>query len=268
MSAPVALNEALLLRTAFQWGGLLFLLAWEAAAPYRPSTVSKLRRWFINLPLSLGNGIVLALIFAPLTLAAVVHVREHRAGVLELLGAGPWLRGIVAVGFLDLILYVWHLLNHEMPTLWRFHRVHHSDLNMDVSTAGRFHLGELAISSVIKIGLVFFLGITLWELLAFESLLVLAAQFQHSSVRVSPSFEQVFWVLFVPPSMHRIHHSVVIRERNTNYGTILSVWDRIFGTLRTDVDQSGIRIGVGAYSRPEKLGIVALLGMPFTPPVP
>jgi sterol desaturase/sphingolipid hydroxylase (fatty acid hydroxylase superfamily) len=261
-------NDAWILRSVFQWGGLLLFLALEVAAPYRPSTVSKVRRWGINLALLAGNGVVLTLVAAPLTLAAVGYAEGQRAGLLYLLPAGPWLRGVVAVIFLDFVLYVWHLLNHEMPTLWRFHRVHHSDLNMDVSTAGRFHLGELAVSALIKIGLVYFLGTTLWELTIFETLLVLSAQFQHSSVRVPMAFERVFWLLFVPPSMHRIHHSVVIRDRNTNYGTIFSVWDRLFGTFRTGVDQGGIRIGVGAYSSPEKLGIRDLLSMPFTRLVP
>jgi len=160
-----------------------------------------------------------------------------------------------------------HLLNHEVPFLWRFHRVHHSDLNMDVSTATRFHIGELAISRVIKISLVFFIGATLLGVLIFESALVLCAQFHHSSLAVPSWFEKISWVFFVPPSMHRIHHSAVIRERNTNYGTIFSTWDRAIGTLLKEVDQTRIRIGVGAYQRPEKLGFRHLLVMPFTRPI-
>lgn len=261
-------DNALLVRAAFQWGGLAFFLAMEALAPYRAPTIPKPRRWAINLALTATNGVVLSLAFGPWNHGALSYAQEHRVGILYLLGLGPWTRMVVAVAFLDLMLYVWHLLNHEMPTLWRFHRVHHSDLNMDVSTAGRFHLGELAVSSVIKIGLVFFLGTTPWELAAFETLLVLAAQFQHSSLRVPAGFERVFWVLFVPPSMHRIHHSVLLRERDTNYGTIFSVWDRLLGTLRVDVDQTAIRIGVGAYPDANRLRLVHLAGMPFTRAVP
>ena len=168
---------------------------------------------------------------------------------------------------MDFMLYIWHLLNHEVPLLWRFHRVHHSDLNMDVSTATRFHVGELAIAAIIKISLVFLLGASLMGVLIFESVLVLFAQFHHSSLRVPKWFEAMFWILFVPPSMHRIHHSVIVKERNTNYGTIFSTWDRWLGTLLTNVDQSRIRIGIGAYQQPNKLNFHHLLAMPITRPV-
>jgi sterol desaturase/sphingolipid hydroxylase (fatty acid hydroxylase superfamily) len=175
-----------------------------------------------------------------------------------------WLKVIVAVIFMDFMLYIWHLLNHEMPLFWRFHRVHHTDLNMDVSTATRFHIGELSISAVIKIGLIFFIGADIVSIIIFESLLVLSAQFHHSSLKVPAWFENLFWPLFVPPSMHRVHHSVVIRERDTNYGTIFSIWDRMFGTLLKQVDQDKIIIGMGAYREPDKLKLHHLLLMPFT----
>ena len=168
------------------------------------------------------------------------------------------------VVFMDFMLYIWHLLNHEMPLFWRFHRVHHSDLNMDVSTAARFHIGELSISSVIKIALIYFLGADLVGVVLFESLLVFSAQFQHSSLKVPASFEKIYWYVFVPPSMHRIHHSVVIAERDTNYGTIFSLWDRMFGTLLTAVEQDSIRIGMGFYQNPDKLKLQHLITMPFT----
>jgi sterol desaturase/sphingolipid hydroxylase (fatty acid hydroxylase superfamily) len=261
-------GQIAMVRAAFVWAGFGSFLVWELLAPYRPGTVSKPRRWLTNLSLTLVNGLVLNLALGAAILASVGYVTEHRQGLLHLAGLPTWARLVVAVGALDLLLYVWHLLNHEMPTLWRFHRVHHSDMNLDVSTATRFHVGELAISAGIKIALVFLLGLTLLELLVFEILLVLCAQFHHSVIRVPRWFERFFWVLFVPPSMHRIHHSVVIRERNTNYGTIFSVWDRMLGTLLTGVDQDRIRIGMGAYQDPEELRLGRLLVMPFTRAVP
>jgi sterol desaturase/sphingolipid hydroxylase (fatty acid hydroxylase superfamily) len=138
---------------------------------------------------------------------------------------------------------------------------------MDVSSATRFHIGDLSISAVIKISLIFFLGASALGVLIFESVVVFCAQFHHSSLKVPVWFEAIFWTLFVPPSMHRIHHSVIIKERNTNYGTIFSLWDRFLGTLLKDVDQAGIRIGVGAYRKPEKLNFHQLLTTPFTKPV-
>jgi len=171
------------------------------------------------------------------------------------------------LAFMDFMLYVWHLLNHEMPLLWRFHRVHHSDLNMDVSTATRFHLGEHLISVVIKISLVYFIGADILGVIVFESALVLCAQFHHSSLKISPRFEKWWWLLFVPPSMHRIHHSVKIRERDSNYAVVFSLWDRILGTMVREVDQAGIIIGVGGHFSKTTSGLLHLLAMPFRKPV-
>jgi sterol desaturase/sphingolipid hydroxylase (fatty acid hydroxylase superfamily) len=134
---------------------------------------------------------------------------------------------------------------------------------MDVSTANRFHIGELAMSALIRIGLIFFLGADLFGVMLYEILIVATAQFHHSGLKIPSWLEDIYWVLFVPPSMHRIHHSVVIKERNTNYGTIFSIWDRLLGTLLRDLDQERIRIGVGAYNRPERLHFHHLLVMPF-----
>ena len=259
--------EASMIRTAVFFGGLLFFLVLELLVPYRTSTVPKAKRWLHNMALTLFNTIILQLLFAAAAAGTAAYVTAHKLGLLNIIAMPPWAKLLATVAFMDFMLYVWHLLTHEVPFLWRFHRVHHSDLNMDVSTATRFHLGELAISAVIKISLVYFIGASFWGVIVFESALVLCAQFQHSSVKVPVWFEKVYWLLFVPPSMHRIHHSVVIKERNTNYGTIFSIWDRCLGTLLADVVQSGIRIGVGAYQNPDRLKFHQLLIMPFTRPI-
>ena len=252
------------IRIMLFWGGLIFFLILELIVPYRSSSVSKVKRWINNLGLTLFNTIVLNLIFATAIVSTAAYVQSKNLGILNLVEAPSWLKILVTVAFMDFMLYVWHLLNHEMPFLWRFHRVHHTELNMDVSTATRFHLGELAISAVIKIALIFFLGASPMGVVIFESALVLCAQFHHSSLIVPRWFEKIWWILFVPPSMHRIHHSVKIKERNTNYGTIFSFWDRILGTLLKAVIQEKIIIGVGAYPKVEKLHFWHLLLMPFT----
>jgi sterol desaturase/sphingolipid hydroxylase (fatty acid hydroxylase superfamily) len=246
---------------------IIFFLVLELIRPYRANSVSKLKRWINNIALTLFNSLLLQLVFSSAIVGTAVYVQSHKLGVLNMVEIPPWLKVFVTVAFMDFMLYVWHLLNHEMPFLWRFHRVHHSDLNMDVTTATRFHFGELAVSAVIKISIIFFLGASTLAVLVFESLLVLCAQFQHSSLKVPKWFEATFWILFVPPSMHRIHHSVIIKERNTNYGTIFSLWDRILGTLLSNVNQGNIRIGVGAYRKPDKLNFHQLLAMPFTAPI-
>ena len=183
------------------WGGILFFLILELVISYRPSSVSKLKRWINNLALTLFNSILLNLIFSAAIVGTAAYAQKNQLGILNLIEIPTWLKILVTVAFMDFMLYVWHLLNHEMPFLWRFHRVHHSDLNMDVSSATRFHMGELAISAVIKISLIFFLR------------------------------------------------------------------ERFLGTLLKDVDQAEIRIGVGAYRKPDKLNFHQLLTMPFTKPV-
>lgn len=252
------------LRTAIFFGVLLFFLVLELLAPYRADTVSKTKRWFINLGMTGLNTLVLNLTLgaAPLLLAA--YVTQHKIGVLHAFTAPYWLKALLVVMFLDFMLWTWHLLNHVVPILWRFHRVHHTDLNMDVSSATRFHIGELAISAVIKLALIYILGADVLMVLLFETLVVAAAQFHHSSVKVPVWFENIWYVLFVPPSMHRIHHSVKIKERDTNYGTIFSFWDRFMGTLLTSVDQDRIKIGVGGHFEEKKLNLHHLLVMPFT----
>lgn len=249
------------------WGVLLFFLSLELLVPYRPSSVSKIKRWINNLALTLFNSILINLIFSTAIVLTATYVQTYKMGVLNMVQAPMGLKILVTVAFMDFMLYVWHLLNHEMPLLWRFHRVHHSDINMDVSTATRFHIGELTISAVIKISLILFLGASPMGVLIFESVLVLCAQFHHSSLKVPEWFETLWWIFFVPPSMHRIHHSVIIKERDTNYGTIFSLWDRFLGTLLTNVDQAKICIGVGAYQKPDKLNFHQLLAMPFIKPV-
>jgi sterol desaturase/sphingolipid hydroxylase (fatty acid hydroxylase superfamily) len=257
-------EKAILIRSLAMWGGFAIFLVLELLAPYRLSTVSKSRRWVTNVSLTIFNGVALNLVFGAAILGATAYVTANHTGLLYSVNLPPWARAIAVVAFMDFMLYVWHLLNHEMPTLWRFHRVHHSDLNMDVSTATRFHIGELTISAAIKIGLIFFLDVRFAELVVFETLLVMTAQFQHSVIRVPQWFERFYWMLFVPPSMHRIHHSVVIRERDTNYGTIFSTWDRVLGTLLTKVEQDRIKIGLGAYRDPTALRLGRILVMPFT----
>jgi sterol desaturase/sphingolipid hydroxylase (fatty acid hydroxylase superfamily) len=248
-------------------GGLSLFLLLEWFVPYRTPTVSKVRRWFINLSLAGANSVILMVLFGSAMAATLVYGASRQWGLLYTVALPFWAKIIVSVVILDFLLYLWHVLNHEAPFFWRFHRVHHSDLNMDVATATRFHIGELAMSAVIRMAVILLLGVGWLELLVFDGLVLLCTQFHHSSLKVPLLFERLYWVLFVPPSMHRIHHSVIIKERNTNYGAIFSVWDRVFGTLLKQVDQAGIRIGIGAYPRQEELNLYRLLIMPFTRPV-
>ncbi len=259
--------SAPMVRFSLFFGGLVFFLILELSLPYRSATIPRLGRWVNNLLIVGFNNILIYLIFSDAIARTLSYGEYHRTGILNIIDIPYGFKVLIAVIFLDFITYVWHLLNHEVPLLWRFHRVHHCDLNMDVSTATRFHFGELSLSAVIRLSLIFFLGADLFSLLIFDSLVVVATQFHHSSVKVPRWFETFVWLVWVPPSMHRIHHSVVIKERDANYGVLFSLWDRILGTLVTRTDQDRIKIGVGAYQDPEKLRFHHLLAMPFTRPI-
>lgn len=256
-------DQLALLRSGAFWAGLLFFLVLELIRPYRQPTVSKAARWQTNLSVILANTILTSLVFASATAAITYEASMNDDGLLNRLPLSLWVRVAITVIVMDFVIYWWHYLNHVVPFFWRFHRVHHCDMNMDVSTASRFHIGELAGGALIKISMIKILGMDIISLALFETLLVGCAQFHHGSFRISSAFEKVFVALGVPPSMHRIHHSVVIGERNSNYGTIFSCWDRLFGTFRLDVAQERIVIGMGAYRTPEKLTFFQLMLMPF-----
>lgn len=253
-----------LIRGAIYLTGMVVFLVLELIVPYRPDSVSKPHRWFINIGLTFFNNVVLWLMFGASVLTTARYVSEHNLGLLGYLDAPYWLELLISVVLLDFMLYIWHLLNHMVPVLWRFHRVHHCDKNMDVSTATRFHTGELFLSTILRMALIYTIGADVWAVVAFEALVVVGSQFHHSSLRVPAGFESVWILLFVPPSMHRIHHSVKINERNTNYGTIFSIWDRLCGTMLEGLDQDSIRMGVGGHYDQNKLGFGRLLVMPFT----
>ena len=133
---------------------------------------------------------------------------------------------------LDAFTYFWHRANHRLPFLWRFHRVHHADAKMDVTTASRFHIGEIAMSSVLRMPLLFLTGIRLWELGIFEAAMLLVVQFHHANIGVGARLDRWLRLFIVTPAMHKVHHSRVSVETNSNYSSLLSVWDRVFGTYR------------------------------------
>lgn len=253
-----------LFRIACYVSVLIVLCVFEILRPYREPSLPRAGRWLDNLGITLLNNILLTFSLAPVVSASLAYADRVRTGLFHIFEFHYLLKLFLIIIIMDFLLYIWHLLNHVVPFFWRFHRVHHSDLNMDVSTATRFHFGELAVSALIKASVILLLGVDILGLLVFDALVLATAQFQHSSLRVPEGFERWYWLLFVPPSMHRIHHSVVIRERDSNYGTIFSIWDRILGTMTRNVYQVKIRIGVGAYSDFNRLRFLSLLLMPLT----
>lgn len=252
------------IKPVLYWGGVGFYLLLELRFSYRASSFSKLKRWLTNLPLSIINGTVYHFIFFAAIMGLLERVSPDNLGLFNALGFSFWLKVVLGILVLDFVIYMWHLINHEIPLFWRFHRIHHSDMFMDVSTANRFHLGELLLSGLVRLAVIYTFGLPVVSYLLFEMLVNLSIQFHHSSIKISPAFEKLWQVLFVPPSMHRIHHSVKIKERDSNYGVILSIWDRMLGTLTTGTDQDKIITGIGSHRDFDKLGLVHLFIMPFT----
>jgi sterol desaturase/sphingolipid hydroxylase (fatty acid hydroxylase superfamily) len=185
-----------------------------------------------------------------------------RLGPFQQADLPAWLRLTGEVVLLDLLVYFLHRAYHRLPILWRFHCVHHSDRDLDVTSASRFHLGEVVVSGGAKFGAVQLLGISPAGLIGFEIVMLLAAQFEHSNIRVPRALETALWWGLVPPAMHRIHHHPLRMATDSNYGTLLSFWDRAFGTFRR-TSPSDREFGLEDLPDPRRLGFLSLLVLPF-----
>jgi sterol desaturase/sphingolipid hydroxylase (fatty acid hydroxylase superfamily) len=250
------------IRLAAFLAGLLTFLSWEVIAPHHAATASKPRRWRVNLGLALLNGSIVTLQCAACYVIAMRRLAPWRAGVFELIAAPSWLRLPAEIGALDLLTYWLHRGYHRVPLMWRFHRVHHTDLDLDVSSASRFHLGEVLASGVAKLAVVALLGISYQGFIAFEIVLLAAAQFQHANIRLHPGIERTLWWTFVPPAMHRVHHSPEPRETDSNFGTLVVAWDRLFGTLRAHTACSP-PFGLWNWRDARRLGLGKVMALPF-----
>lgn len=233
---------------------------WPARGDARPA-----RRQLANLGLMLINTGLLRLVFPVLAVAVAMSVHSRGGGLFGLLGLPPWLEIGLTVLVMDAAIYAQHRLLHTVPLLWRMHRVHHTDLGFDVTLGVRFHPLEMAFSMGVKLGLVYLLGAPALGVVAFEILLAAASLFTHADFAFPPRVEPWLRAAVVTPSMHRTHHSVLRHETDSNYGFLLSAWDRIFGsyTPRPLRPEREMPIGLSEWRIPKKLGLPALLLQPF-----
>lgn len=195
-------------------------------------------------------------------LAASVERRGW--GVVNLTGLPVWAEVALAFVLLDYTLYVWHVLTHRVPWLWHFHVVHHADLDMDASSALRFHFGELVISVPRRAGQIFLIGVSPLSLVVWQSILFVMILFHHSNARLPIGVERGLNLLIVTPRMHGIHHSIIRDETDSNWSSGLTLWDWLHGTLRLNVPQKEITIGVPAYRAPGETSLLKMLKLPFT----
>jgi sterol desaturase/sphingolipid hydroxylase (fatty acid hydroxylase superfamily) len=243
--------------------GFLALLFLERRWPLRQRVDRWLRRLVINLMVAGPSFVILRLLLIPAVVAVAAWAEHRDLGLLRLVEWPSVVEIVVAVLLLDYTMYFWHWLNHRVPFLWRFHHVHHTDLDLDVSTAFRFHFGEMLLSVAARAAQVVIVGASPVAALIYEIVLEASTEFHHSNVRLPLRFERVLSWFVMTPRAHGIHHSIVAQETNSNFSNFLILWDRLHRTLRLNVAQKDIVIGVPDYRDPRELGIVALLLMPF-----
>ena len=225
-------NNEPLVRFGFFFGIFMVMVLWEKIAPLRHFSVSRPIRWFSNLSLVVLNTVTLRVIF-PLAAVDIAEIAEARHwGLFNNITLSPWQVVLLSVIGLDGIIYLQHVMFHALPALWRVHRVHHADLDFDFTTGLRFHPLEILISMGIKIAAVVLLGTPAIAVLFFEVLLNATSMFNHGNISLSVKLEHWLRLLVVTPDMHRIHHSVIPRETNSNFGFNLPWWDYLFGTYR------------------------------------
>ena len=245
--------------------GLALFWAWEMFRPFFRFR-DRGRHALRNLAVVLLNAAVVSLLFASATVASATYSETNEFGLLYILPLAPWAHFLLALLAFDFWTYWWHRANHEIPFLWRFHRMHHSDPAMDVTTATRFHTGEIAMSSALRLAIIPLVGIPLGALALYEFILITSTQFHHSNIGLPPSVDRAIRAVIVSPSMHKVHHSVEIAETNSNYTSILSVWDRLFRTFRLRKDDHAIEFGVREFSASGYQTLRGLLITPFTSP--
>lgn len=253
------------LRGLAGFGGLFLFLIVENVFPYRRRVDPALSHYGINLAIAAGNAAIVGLLFGGAIIAYAGFLSGRRIGLLNVFPVGLAWNLLLSLLYFDFVTYLWHIAYHRIPLLWRLHRVHHTDRDLDVTSASRFHLGEIALSVLFRIGVMTLWGPAILSIVVFEGVLLAAAQFQHSNFKIPEPFEGWIRAILVTPDMHRVHHSDLPHETNSNFSTIFSIWDRLFKTFRI-VPQEKIVIGLKEYPRPEDRTFVKLMALPFRRP--
>lgn len=250
--------------------GELCLLLWlERRRPLRRAVESKLRRSVRNLSVAAVSALALQVTERPLIASLTRRVEQRRKGLLKQFSMPRWFEVALAVALMDYTLYLWHILIHRSPWLWRLHLPHHVDLDLDVSTALRFHFSELVVSAGWRAGQVTLIGVSPGAYSAWQRLLMLSILFHHSNVELPIELERWLSRIIVTPRLHGIHHSMVRDESDSNWSSGLTLWDWLHGTLKLNLPQQAITIGVPAYRQPEDVSFRKLIAMPFRsqPPI-
>jgi sterol desaturase/sphingolipid hydroxylase (fatty acid hydroxylase superfamily) len=245
---------------------LAVMALWEAVAPYRPKeAVRRPIRWLTNFGLLLLSAALARFTIGAAMIAAAIWAQANGWGINNLVGMPALLSGLVTIIVLDWAIYWQHRLTHIVPVFWRFHRVHHCDTEFDVSTAVRFHPVEIVASALYKSTFVVLIGADPWAVVIYESMLSGFALFNHGNVHLPKRLDRALRLLVVTPDMHRVHHSSLMKETNSNYGNILSIWDRIFVSYidHTKVNDHDMQIGLKEFRDMDSQSLLGVLWMPF-----
>lgn len=253
-------------RMGFFFGVFFVMAIWEMKRPRRQLLVSKIVRWSNNLALVFLNSILLRLLFPAAAVGVAAFAAEHGWGLFNYYQLPFLVTVLLTAVAMDFIIYLQHVLVHAVPMLWRLHRVHHADVDYDVTTGARFHPIEIILSMFIKFATIIVLGAPVVAVIIFEVVLNAMAMFNHSNVKLPDRVDQLLRRLFVTPDMHRVHHSVEDDEANSNFGFNLSIWDRLFGTYKAQprAGHEAMVIGIRKYrDNKQVVWLSGLLTLPF-----
>lgn len=259
------MNVDLIIRISAFVGIFVVMALWEILAPRRQWHTSKAKRWVINLALVGFNSFFIRAVFASGPFGAAIFAEQREVGLLQQINGPWWAELTLAVILLDLVVYLQHVLMHAVPILWRLHMVHHTAMDFDVTTGVWFHPLEILLSMLLKIGAVILFGASPGAVLAFEVLLNATSMFNHSNVLIPRQLDCFLRWFLVTPDMHRVHHSVIPRETNRNFGFNLPWWDRLLGTYLKDPSKGHehMTIGLEQYRDPARLTWLRLVVLPF-----
>jgi len=253
------------IRLAAFCGVFALMAIWEFIGPRRTQTIGRGWRWPNNLGVVVVDTLLVRILFPTTAVGLALIAGAQGIGLFNVVPLPTWIGVVASVILLDLAIYLQHVLFHAVPVLWRLHRMHHADLDIDVSTGLRFHPIEILLSMVIKLAVVMAVGAPAVAVLIFEVLLNATSMFNHSNVRIPQSLDTLMRWFVVTPDMHRVHHSILQRETNSNFGFNLSWWDRLFGTYRAQPagGHEAMTIGIEQFRNPRELGLDRMLLQPF-----
>ncbi len=254
-----------LIRLAAAFGILFIMIGWEYTSPRRKLHYTRLKRWPVNLGLAALNTLILRITVGAIAYQSAITAAENRWGIMHQFDVAEWLAILITLLFLDFAVYLQHIVSHKWTLLWRLHQIHHTDLDFDATTAVRFHPLEIIISMAYKVFCIYLLGADPAAVIAFEIILNGCATFNHSNVNIPVAIDKKLRLLLITPDMHRIHHSSLPSETDSNYGFSISCWDRLCKTYVADPKkpQTEMDIGLKGFPNPAELGYIQLLLIPF-----